>query len=515
MMGYCICACMLPWFQQIVSLHCCSKHSIQSVQDKHTLEYKNMMIFFHIALHQSPTATLTMSEIPRKAFITHEEDDQEQKFSPVLSYQPLDSEAALRVESDHAPEATATSSNPQETDSSTFRPEDTLLNAPQQVSERPMGPSLQSPERRFTTNPEGQGTIRSTGGLGIQYNEERQGQNGSSESRMTPCGDRSAPAATPTRRQPREIAETPQHYVRPRRPGQRSTSPQDLERIESPELGTTTHRARYAPAVTPIENHSGVSPGISGNDLEQSRPSQQSITAQDVSPFQPNASTYRDMAQPTRSYRSRGPSIAGSPFPGQVDRPPFARLDSERPEHAGRQASSSAEQSDSHDSCNSRYTRGRESISHRPRYNQEEEVSQNSSPRRANRRGPRGNGYSNELRPELIELHYALSARPFLQGRHFGTGPLPGRDAMDWVCSHPWLHHLRYENPIPFIPRTPILQDVHNEQRFIRLEQRQTEVDRELEVARTRLREVERRLAMLEKRSAKKGRGPGIDKDSS
>ncbi len=60
-----------------------------------------------------------------------------------------------------------------------------------------------------------------------------------------------------------------------------------------------------------------------------------------------------------------------------------------------------------------------------------------------------------------------------------------------------------------------MLQDVHDEQRFIGLEQRQTEVDRELELARTRLREVERRLAMLEKRSAKKGRGPGIDYDSS
>lgn len=441
------------------------------------------MVVFYIALHQSPTATLTMSEIPRKAFITHEEDDQEQKFSPALSYQPLDSEAALRVESDHAPEATATSSNPQETHSSTFRPEDTLLNAPQQVSERPMGPSLQSPERRVTPNPEGQGTIRSTGGLGIQYNEERQGQNGSPESETTPYGDRSTPAATPTRRQPREVAETPQHYVRPHRPGQQSPSPQDPETIESPELGTATHGARHAPAATLNENGSRASAGVPGKHLKQSRPSQRSITAQDVSPFQPNTSSHGKMAQPTRSYSSRGPSIAGSLFLGQGDRPPCAQVESERPEHAGRRASSSPNQSYSHDSSNSRNTRRGESISHRSRYNQEEEVSQKSSPSRANRRGPRGNENSDEVRPELIESHYALSARPFLQGRHFGDGPLPGRDAMDWVCGPPGLHHLRYENPIPFIPRTPMLQDVHDEQRFIRLEQRQTEVDREIEVA--------------------------------
>lgn len=451
-----------------------------------------------------------MSEIPRKTFITDEEDDQEQKFSPALSYQPLSSEAARHIEWNHAPEATATSSSssPLETHSSMFPPEDTLLDEPQQVSERPMGSSLQSPDRRFTTNPEVPGIIRSTGGLGIQYNENCQGQNAAPDPGMTPYGDRSTPAATPTRRQPREVAETPQHHVRPRRPGQQSTSPQDPETIESPELGTMTHGARHDPAATLIENRSGASAGVPGNHLEQSRPSQQSITAQEVNPFQPNASSHRTIAQPTRSYRSGGPSIDGSPFPGQVDRPPFARLDSERPEHAGRQASSSAEQSDSHDSCNSRYTRGRESISHRSRYKQEEEVSQDNSPRRANRRGPRGNGCSDKVRPELIESHYALSARPFLQGRQFGNGPVPGRDAMDWVCSHPWLHHLRYERPIPFIPRTPMSQDVHNEQRFIRLEQRQTEVDRELEVARTRLREVERRLARLEKRSAKKGRGP-------
>ncbi len=306
-----------------------------------------------------------MSEIPRKAFITDEEDDQEQKFSPALSYQPLSSEAARHIDWDHVPEATATSSSPSplETHSSMFPPEDTLLNAPQQVSERPMGSSLQSPERRFNPNPEGQGTIRSTGGLGIQYNEERQGQNAAPDPGMTPYGDRCTPAATPTRRQPREVAETPQHYVRPRRPGQQSPSPQGPETIESPEIGTATHGARHALAVTLIENRSGVSPGISGNDLEQSRPSQQSITAQFLSPFQADAASRRTMAQPSHSHSSRGPSIAGSLFPGQVDRPPFAKVNSERPEHAGRQASS-----------NSRNTRRGESISHRSRYNQEEEA---------------------------------------------------------------------------------------------------------------------------------------------